>query len=199
MRVSRNLLRRTAAALFLSLSVAIPAGAKAPAPGAVSGITIENFGRVNDAYYRGSQPEGTDYAALAAIGVKTIVDLQNDGDRSEPAAAQRAGLKFLSVPMSSTSVPSTAQIDQFLRIVNDPVNQPVYVHCKGGRHRTGTLTAIYRMTQESWTAERAFQEMLQYDFDYGFGHGGQKKFVYAFGADLDRTRVTTAAKATTQD
>ena len=39
----------------------------------------------------------------------------------------------------------------FLKIVNDPKNQPVYVHCVGGRHRTGVMTAIYRMTVDKWS------------------------------------------------
>ena len=69
-----------------------------------------------------------------------------------------------------------------MNLVNDPNNWPVYVHCKGGRHRTGALTAIYRITHDGWTAEQAFGEMKRYDFDHGFfgGPSAQKKFVFEF-------------------
>jgi protein tyrosine/serine phosphatase len=48
--------------------------------------------------------------------------------------------------------------------VDDPANQPVYVHCVGGRHRTGVMTAIYRMIDDKWTPDRAFQEMKSYKY-----------------------------------
>ena len=44
------------------------------------------------------------------------------------------------------------EIAAFLNIVNDPASQPVYVHCVGGRHRTGVMTAVYRMTHDGITA-----------------------------------------------
>ncbi|HYU79728.1 MAG TPA: tyrosine-protein phosphatase [Vicinamibacterales bacterium] len=196
MHFSRNTVRAAVAALFLTFSVALPVGAGTPAAGQVSGVRIDNFGRVSDVYYRGGQPQGRDYADLAAIGVKTVVDLQNDGEANEGADAARASLKFFRIGMSSTSAPSAAQVDQFLSIVNNPANQPVFVHCKGGKHRTGTLTAVYRMTHDGWTADRAFQEMLQYDFGSGMGHGGQKNFVYAYATNADRTRTASAGRAT---
>ena len=45
--------------------------------------------------------------------------------------------------MTTHEPPTNEQLAQFLRIVNDPVQQPVYVHCKGGRHRTGVMTAAF--------------------------------------------------------
>ena len=44
----------------------------------VSKIRIDNFGQVDPHYYRGSQPKGSDYADLAAIGVKTLINLTSD-------------------------------------------------------------------------------------------------------------------------
>lgn len=72
--------------------------------------------------------------------------------------------------------------NDFLRLVNDPANAPVYVHCKGGRHRTGAMTAVYRISHDGWTAEQAFDEMKKYDFNDGLfgGPPKQKTFVFAF-------------------
>ncbi|HSQ24775.1 MAG TPA: hypothetical protein VLN44_10195, partial [Pyrinomonadaceae bacterium] len=57
------------------------------------------------------------------------------------------------------------QVTYFLSIVNDPANWPVYVHRKGGRHRTGAMTAIYRISHDGWTGDQAFNEMKEYDFN----------------------------------
>ena len=68
--------------------------------------------------------------------------------------------------------------------MNDPANQPVYVHCQGGRHRTGIMTAVYRMTHDSWTADRAFDEMVHYQFKKGWvSHDTLKRFVFGFLAN----------------
>ena len=189
-----NPFRTPAAALLIAFVLSTPA--VAGPPDRLAAITIENFGQVSDTYYRGSQPMGDDYAALKALGVKTIIDLTEEDDKG--GAARRAGLQFVQIPMSSTTAPSEAQVEQFLSIVNDPAQQPVYVHCKGGRHRTGTLTAVYRMANEGWTADRAYEEMLKYDFDYGFGHGGQKKFVFAYASERTRRTGPTSKAATQQ-
>lgn len=55
---------------------------------------------------------------------------------------------------------------KFLQIVNDPENQPVFVHCRHGSDRTGTMVAIYRMAVENWPRSRAINEML--DPRFGF-------------------------------
>jgi tyrosine-protein phosphatase SIW14 len=188
--------RTPLAALLIALTLSASAFAGAPAADRLAAITIENFGQVNDLYYRGAQPMDDDYADLKALGVKTIIDLTDDDGKGRDA--RQAGLQFFQIGMPSTSAPSRAQVDQFLSIVNNPAYQPVYVHCKGGRHRTGTLTAIYRMSNEGWNADRAYEEMLKYDFDYGFGHGGQKKFVYSYGSELERARAAGNSKAATQ-
>jgi len=146
-------------------------------------ITIGNFGEVSPTYFRGEQPEGADYATLAAFGIKTVIDLQADGEANEKGLVEKAGMTFHRIPMTTRTAPTTAQIAEFLKLVNDPANQPVYVHCAGGRHRTGVMTAIYRMTHDSWTSEQAFKEMKQFKFGADFLHPEFKRFVYAFRAE----------------
>ncbi|MGL4419462.1 MAG: fused DSP-PTPase phosphatase/NAD kinase-like protein [Gemmataceae bacterium] len=50
-------------------------------------------------------------------------------------------------------------IDEYLKILDDPKNYPVLIHCKAGLHRTGRLTAIYRLEYENWTMAAAMQEL----------------------------------------
>ena len=147
---------------------------------ALASIRIENFGQISPVYFRGAQPEGRDYADLAAVGIKTVIDLQADGEAGEQHLVEQAGMRFHRIPMTTRTAPTADQISTFLTLVNDPANQPVYVHCAGGRHRTGVMTAIYRMSGEGWTADKAFHEMKQYKFGADFLHPEFKRFVYAY-------------------
>ncbi len=179
------------------MPVAAEAGSAArPAAAAmdVSRVRIDNFGRISNTYFRGAQPKGSDYADLAGIGVKTVIDLTKDGDRNEPAAVQRAGMRFFRIPMTTHNVPTGAELARFLQIVDDPANQPVYVHCQGGRHRTGVMTAVFRMTNDGWSPDRAFAEMKQYKFGADFLHPEFKSFVYDYAADLAHAAAAAPVK-----
>jgi protein tyrosine/serine phosphatase len=191
------------AALVLAVSLAAPAAARAGQPisrstaANVTKIRIDNFGRINAAYYRGAQPKGRDYADLAALGVKTLINLtSDDADASEKTLAGTAGLAYFQIPMTTHEPPTQAKLAEFLKIVNDPANQPVYVHCVGGRHRTGVMTAAYRMTQEGWTADQAFKEMKRYKFGADFLHPEFKQFVYGYRPEAIRAEALTAPAAT---
>ncbi len=162
---------------------------------ALSAIRIDNFGVVNDNYYRGAQPRGDDYRDLAALGVKTVLDLTREGRDDEQALVEAAGMKFHRIPLTTTDRPSDTAIAEFLSIVNDPANQPVYVHCQGGRHRTGTMTAVYRMTQDHWTAAQAYDEMKQYRFEGFPGHPELKNFVMHFAPSALAPTALSASAA----
>jgi protein tyrosine/serine phosphatase len=185
-RQTRNVLLTLAALLFVSSASAETNGSFA------ANIRIKNFGRTNPNYYRGAQPDSRDYPALAALGVKTVIDLTRDGRADERVLVQRAGMKFYRIPLTTSDRPSDASVAQFLKLVNDPANWPVFVHCQGGRHRTGAMTAAYRITQDGWTADRAYQEMKQYGFETFIGHPELKRFVYAYYAAFAQARQTRA-------
>lgn len=143
---------------------------------------IKNFGKVNENYYRGSQPTAEEFAGLKALGVKTVIDLRKDSEAAEPEQVRRLGMQYFNIPLKASQPATDEQTAYFLKLVNDPQNWPVYVHCKGGRHRTGALTAIYRITHDGWTAAHAYEEMKEYEFEHGFfgGPSAQKKYVYSF-------------------
>ena len=170
MRLSRRQLRTYIAGLTIATTLVV-------APVQAAAVQIDNFGRVNEHYFRGAQPRGDDFKALSALGVKLIIDLASEGDASEEANSRAAGMAFVRIPMSTHEVPSPEVIAKFLSLVNDPANQPVYVHCIGGKHRTGVMTAIYRMTTEGWNASRAYDEMKRYKFGSSFLHPEFKAFV----------------------
>lgn len=148
----------------------------------VPGITIENFAKVNDHYYRGSQPDAEEFGQLKSFGIKTVIDLREDYKQDEEASVRNLGMHFFRIPLKTRVAATEEQTAYFLRLVNDPANWPVYVHCKGGRHRTGAMTGIYRITHDGWTADQVWEEMKKYDFESGFfgGPGAQKKYVFSF-------------------
>ena len=158
-------------------------------------INIDNFGQVNANYFRGAQPDGRDYKDLAALGVKMVIDLQRDFDPAEQKLVEAAGMKFHRIGMSTRIAPTKEQLTSFLKLVNDPANQPVYVHCAGGRHRTGVMTAAYRITHDKWNAEQAFKEMKQFKFGADFLHAEFKQFVYGYPAALRASAAAVAAEA----
>jgi tyrosine-protein phosphatase SIW14 len=157
---------------------------------ALPAVGIDNFGQISANYYRGAQPKGQDFTALSRLGVKMVIDLAREGDVSERPNTERAGMKFVRIPMTTEDRPAQDVIDKFLALVNDPANQPVYVHCMGGRHRTGAMTAVYRMTQHGWSADRAFAEMKQYKFGADFLHPALKSFVFDFFSHLGKARAS---------
>jgi protein tyrosine/serine phosphatase len=179
----------TAAVIALSILSA----AQTPQRDKASKIQIKNFGCVNETFYRGAQPRDEDYADLAAMGVKTIIDLQQSGVGGEQNLVESQGMKFYRIGMSDKNQPSAEQAELFLKIVNDPANQPVFVHCAGGRHRTGAMSAIYRMTHDGWNADQAFLEMKRYDFEYGIGHGPLKRYVYDYYSRIDQKSVVVSS------
>ena len=172
-------------------TVGFPSGASAATR--LSTIAIDNFGQVSGAYYRGAQPKESDYADLAALGVKTVIDLTKDGDPQEPSLAQAAGMRFYRIPMTTHETPSAEKVAQFLKLVDDPANGPVYVHCQGGRHRTGVMTAIYRMSNDHWTADQAFAEMKKYKYGADLLHPEFKQFVFGYEPQVQATAAPAVA------
>jgi protein tyrosine/serine phosphatase len=178
-------LRRYFVHAALVISVLAFALVAMPAPAhhsSVTGVTIDNFGKINDSYYRGSQPSQEEFAQLKRLGIKTVIDLREDYKKNEEASVRDLGMTYVRIPLRTRVAATEEQWKLFLGLVNDPTNLPVYVHCKGGRHRTGAMTAIYRITHDGWTADQAYQEMKDYDFENGFfgGPAAQKNFVFAF-------------------
>jgi protein-tyrosine phosphatase len=167
-------------------SQGIGQGSSAPVTG-LPRIRIDNFGCAGPKYCRGSQPSGRDYGDLAALGIKAVINLaSDDADPHERGMVEASGMKYFQLPMTTHEPPTPARLVEFLSMVTDQANQPVFVHCIGGRHRTGVMTAVYRMTEDHWTAAQAFEEMKRYKFGSEFLHREFKEFVYRYGAELTR-------------
>jgi protein tyrosine phosphatase (PTP) superfamily phosphohydrolase (DUF442 family) len=173
-----------AIAVALACSMIVPAFAKKDrkrnAARSNAAVTIENFGQVNDHIYRGGQPKGVHFTQLAVLGIKTVLDLRSDAEPDSKTEAEQAGLQYINLPLEPKRYPQAGAATRFLEIVNDQANWPVFVHCAGGRHRTGAMIAVYRMAMDHWTVDQAYNEMKQYDFYTFGGHHCFKEYVYDY-------------------
>jgi protein tyrosine/serine phosphatase len=57
-----------------------------------------------------------------------------------------------------------AAIDRFLALIDDKSNHPVLIHCRAGLHRTGVMTAVYRMEYDGWSPRQAIEELKAQGF-----------------------------------
>jgi protein tyrosine/serine phosphatase len=173
---------------FSALAVAKKKNARFP------NVKIKNFGQMDDRFFRGARPDEDDYAALAALGVQTVIDLTDNSREYEQPAVEAAGLRYVNIPMKDKRYPSMDDINQFLKVVDDPATGKFFVHCAGGRHRTGVVGAVYRFTRHNWNLDQVLAEMDEYDFGAGFGHGKQKQFVKDYWRQLQETRTNAALR-----
>jgi protein tyrosine/serine phosphatase len=160
-------------------------------------IKISNFGQMDERFYRGARPKPEDLRNLAAMGIHTIIDLTDNSKEKEQPAVEAAGMRYVNIPIVDKKNPSTAQIEEFLKVVNDPATGKFYVHCAGGRHRTGVMAAVYRFNHDNWNYDQAYAEMKKFDFYTSNGHGGQLDFVQDYWQQFQakQTNSTTAATA----
>ena len=176
MRMKRNFSQRGVSALVAVLALSVVSFAQS-AQASFPNVKIKNFGQMDERFYRGAQPKKDDYASLAALGVKTVIDLRDDAKDYEKPAVEALGLRYVNIPMSDKHYPREEQIEAFLKLANDPQTGVFYVHCAGGRHRTGVVGAVYRFTKYRWNYEQVYKEMKDYDFYSRWGHGDMKKYV----------------------
>lgn len=158
-------------------------------------IKIKNFGQMDERFFRGARPKPKDLQALAALGITTIIDLTDNSREYEQPAAEAAGLRYINIPMVDKSYPSMDQINEFMKVVNDPATGKFFVHCAGGRHRTGVVGAVYRFNVDKWNLDQVMDEMNRYDFGAGFGHGKQKDFVKKYWNQFQTQNVSAAAES----
>lgn len=128
---------------------------------------------------------------LLAQGVRSFVDLTEPGEVSRlgpllpykqglASAASKAGVPaaYGSMPITDLSVPTRAGMRALLDRVDQDVGEsrPVYVHCLGGRGRTGTVVACWLVrhapsvlgtADPSWARERALRAIVELRREHG--------------------------------
>jgi protein tyrosine/serine phosphatase len=143
-------------------------------------VKISNFGQLDDRFFRGARPGSRDFAQLKAIGIDTIIDL-TENSAEERGYAEAAGLKYINIAIKDKSYPTPEAVETFLKVANDPATGKFFVHCAGGRHRTGDMGALWRLANYGWGYDQVMQEMNNFDY-YESGHKDSKQFVVDYAA-----------------
>ena len=182
--------------LVLASSIsAISQEQKETSKSSATNVNIKNFGQMDDRFFRGGQPKEDQYHELAALGIKTIIDLREDPEEYEKRSVEALGMRYVNIPMIAKKYPEAAQVEQFIKLVDDPETGKFFVHCAGGRHRTGVMGAVYRFNHYNWNFDQVYAEMKKYDFYTRWGHGDFKKFVQDY-AESQQQKATAAAATT---
>jgi protein tyrosine phosphatase (PTP) superfamily phosphohydrolase (DUF442 family) len=122
-----------------------------------------NLHKVSDILYRSAQPSKEGMKNLKDMGIKTIVNLRSfHSDRDEIGDTK---LQYEHIYMKAWH-PEKKEVIRFIKIVSDPKNQPVLVHCQHGADRTGTMCAVYRMVFQDWSKEDAIEEMKEGGYNF---------------------------------
>jgi len=132
---------------------------------------LPNFHEVHPFLYRGGQPDSEGLHKLDEMGIKTVIDLraQSAATRGEKAKLEGLGIKYINLPMSDQA-PTARQVDIFTKTVKEAKekNEPLFLHCAHGSDRTGCLVGIWRVTEDGYSYEQAYKEMLKYYFGRQF-------------------------------
>lgn len=118
-----------------------------------------HFNRVSNQFSTGGQPPLKELARLKAAGVTTIINLRVPTEHdaaAEEKEAQRLGLRYFNIPVVYMS-PKFEQVDEFLRLTDDPANRPALIHCTMNV-RVGAFFAIRRVLRDGWKFEDAEKE-----------------------------------------
>lgn len=153
-------------------------------------VPILNFAKVDAGLWRGAQPDEAGFRALRDLGAKTIVSFRRF-DRDDREEVPAAGLDLVEIPLKAlldSDPPTDDELRAFFDVALDPARRPVFVHCKHGKDRTGTMCAVYRMEVDGWTPDRAFEEMRKFGFHAIYGD--LERFVKGYAPRFgDRVRA----------
>ncbi|VTT97438.1 protein phosphatase : Protein tyrosine/serine phosphatase OS=uncultured bacterium GN=ACD_20C00151G0006 PE=4 SV=1: Y_phosphatase2 [Gemmataceae bacterium] len=129
-------------------------------------------------FYRSGQMTAAGLREIVAEnGIKTVINLQHEepdpllldrwmgkGVVRESELCRELGVKYLLltpdvIPKNLPRGAVPPVVDDYLAVLDDPAAYPVLIHCKAGLHRTGRLTAIYRMEYMGWSRGEALREL----------------------------------------
>jgi tyrosine-protein phosphatase SIW14 len=156
---------------------------------------IGNFYKVNEHVYRGAQPTEEGFQYLAKLGVKTVIDLREDDERTpgERRDVTTAGMTYVNVPMTGLTPPTEAEITKILALLEDETGGPVFVHCKAGKDRTGAVMAAYRIDHDQWDSARALKEAMSDGMS--FFQGPRQNYIKAFQARTVEAKTVKPAES----
>jgi tyrosine-protein phosphatase SIW14 len=141
-------------AVTLLLAVPLCASDGNPAP------HVHSLIKINDYLYRGAEPSPVGLQELGALGIKLVIDLRERGESTdfERRQVESLHMKYVNVPFRPFSAPTQEGMRAVLSLILDGGSDPIFIHCRRGKDRTGTVVACYRIQHDGWTNQRALSE-----------------------------------------
>lgn len=146
--------------VYLSSVLLLLFSTTASAQDASSYPELPKFQQVTDRLYRGGQPREGGLRRLRELGIDTILNLRGTSKttRAEQAEALALGFNYFNVALPNWGRPQDERVRRALLIIAAPQNGRVFVHCKDGVDRTGTIVALHRITHQGWNTSDALAE-----------------------------------------
>jgi protein tyrosine phosphatase (PTP) superfamily phosphohydrolase (DUF442 family) len=101
---------------------------------------LSNFGFVTRDVWRGAEPSPEALQTLAKLGLKTVIDLRENGTPDAPPP----GVRIVHIPVSAWHADRVDPARVLAAIADNP--KPLFIHCCEGRDRTGLAIAEYRLS-----------------------------------------------------
>ena len=110
-------------------------------------------------------------------GIKTVVNLGSHAGVDD-AVCRQLGVTYVECPVGDVwqacgqrapgqrgTPVGPYDLAPLWKLIDDPTSRPVLIHCQGGIHRTGVVSAMYRIRYQGWQPDDAIQEMDLFGFD----------------------------------
>ncbi len=121
--------------------------------------SIKNFLRINSEICTGGQPTMEDLVRMKAESVRAILNLRRPSEYNSEEEALKAkdlGLRYFNIPVNGVE-PKDEQAGEFLKLMADPLNRPVFIHCTTA-NRVGAFWMIRRVLVDHWKLDTAEAE-----------------------------------------
>jgi uncharacterized protein (TIGR01244 family) len=147
---------------FAIISVSVGSAQSQVKKETVPGIT--NFAQIETTVACAGSVTPASVSEIKKMGYKAIFNLrlpteQGADIEGEAAAAKAAGINFVHLPLNGAS-PDPTVVDNFLKAITVPGNQPAFIHCASG-NRAAAMWFIKRVVIDKWDNDRAMAEAAE--------------------------------------
>jgi protein tyrosine/serine phosphatase len=125
-----------------------------------------NFAQVGPGIYRASYPQAAHFFALQPLKLKTIITFVPEDILPDYQSFMRTeGITHHQIHVLPNKDPDVYTndnvVNKIIKLILDPTNHPILIHCNKGKHRTGCMTACFRKVT-GWSLEACLAEYEDY-------------------------------------